>query len=69
MELEDVFPYEYMGGGYFRKKGFAKGNPKTGEKGEKAPCLHGDEAIRFLFAAIKNKLAEEQLTKETNRLE
>lgn len=53
MELQDVFPYEYTGGGYFRKKGFAKGNPATGEKGEKAPILHGMDAIKFLFEEIK----------------
>ena len=41
MELKDLFPYEYSGGGYFREKGVPKG--KTAE------ILHGMEAIKYLY--------------------
>jgi len=40
-ELDELFPFEYQGGGYFRMKGV--------KKGESAPILHGMEAIEYLF--------------------
>ena len=43
-KLEDVFPFEYITTGYFRAKGYPKG--------EKAPMLHGMNAIRYLHAAM-----------------
>lgn len=39
--LEEVFPYEYVSGGYFRHRGVSKG--------ESAETLHGMQAIEFLF--------------------
>jgi hypothetical protein len=44
MELVDVFPFEYQGGGYFRRKGVPVG--------QKAEILHGEQAIRYLFNAM-----------------
>lgn len=46
--LKDVFPYEYVGGGYFR----ANGVPKN----VAAKILHGEEAIKHLYQALKCKL-------------
>ena len=42
--MKDIFPYEYQGGGYFRKKGISKYVA--------APILHGDEAIKFVINAL-----------------
>lgn len=39
--LDEVFPFVYAGGGYFRQKGVKKGQP--------APILHGREAVEFLY--------------------
>lgn len=47
MTLEQAFPFEYVGGGYFRKKGIPKGT--------KAPILHGQQAIEFLYEALTSK--------------
>lgn len=47
-EGEDLFPFYYVGGGYFRRKGIAKGIP--------AETLHGMEAIKYLLDKFpKNK--------------
>ena len=46
-ELNELFPFEYISGGYFRQKGV--------KKGEKAEILHGDQAIRFLYESMKKK--------------
>jgi hypothetical protein len=43
-ELSTVFPYEYSGGGYFRKKHC--------DKGESAPILHGMQALEYLYSQI-----------------
>jgi len=43
MKLEDIFPFEYSGGGYFRQKGIPVG--------ETAAILHGNEAAEFVFLA------------------
>ncbi len=45
LNLNEVFPFEYAGGGYFREK-----NPK---KGEKAKILHGMDAIIFVLKKVK----------------
>jgi len=47
IELDELFPFEYKGGGYFRKKGV--------KKGESAETLHGDQAIEYLYEVMKNK--------------
>ena len=39
--LNAIFPYEYIGGGFWRQKAV--------KRGEKAKILHGDEAIKFLY--------------------
>ena len=39
-----IFPYEYMGAGYFRKKGY--------DKNTKAPILHAPEAVKFIFEQL-----------------
>lgn len=40
------FPFEYKGGGYFRDKNIAKGEP--------AEVLHGSEVVKY----IREKLVE-----------
>lgn len=47
-KLEDIFPFEYKSCGYFRLKGVPK---KT-----KAPILHGEEAIEFVYQKLKESL-------------
>jgi len=34
--MKDIFPFDYQGGGYFRRKGVPVGSPP--------PILHGNEA-------------------------
>ncbi len=46
-EIEQVFPFTYSGGGYFRKNGF--------KKGETAPILHGNQAIEFVYRCMKGE--------------
>lgn len=41
MNLKKVFPYKYVGGGYFRKIGVPKG--------KSAEILHGEKAITHLY--------------------
>jgi len=45
--LEELFPFDYEGGGYFRQKGVAKY--------VKAEVLHGMEAIKYLYERIANE--------------
>jgi hypothetical protein len=45
IELEKLFPFEYIGGGYFRLN--------TVPAGEVAPILHGEQAIEYLFSKLK----------------
>lgn len=45
--LDNLFPYEYKGGGYFRKRGV--------ERGESAPILHGQQALDYLFKKMQEK--------------
>jgi hypothetical protein len=41
-QIVDAFPFEYVGGGFFRAKGIPKG--------EEAPMLHGSEVLeQFLI--------------------
>ena len=47
-KLEDVFPFEYKSGGFFRLRGVPK---KV-----KAPILHGEEAIEFLYQKFKESI-------------
>ncbi len=48
-ELLKEFQFDYIGGGYFRKKGF--------DKGQAAPILHGqaiiEEVIKFTLQQTK----------------
>ena len=44
-ELKEIFPYEYVSGGYFRRTGK--------KKGEKAEMLHGMEAIKYVINKLK----------------
>jgi hypothetical protein len=48
--LKEVFPFEYVGGGYFREKGVPKG--------QSAKILHGMEAIKFVVEAMKEEKLE-----------
>jgi len=45
MKNPDIFPFEYQGGGYFRRKGV--------KQGDKAEILHGQEAIEYLLKKLK----------------
>lgn len=47
MPLRELFPFEYMGGGYFRKRGVPKG--------VNAEILHGKEAIEYLYKALTKR--------------
>jgi hypothetical protein len=47
-KLKDVFSFEYKSCGFFRLKGVPK---KV-----KAPILHGEEAIEFLYQKLKESL-------------
>ena len=40
VERRRDFPFEYQGGGYWRKNGVPKGEP--------APVLHGDQVLQWL---------------------
>ena len=42
--LDELFPFEYSGGGYFRRKGVPKGDV--------ADILHGMQAVGYLYAAM-----------------
>jgi len=46
-ELDRLFPFEYRGGGYFRKKGVPERVT--------APILHGMQAVEFLFSRMKTE--------------
>ena len=48
--IED-FPYEYVGGGYFREKGV--------QKGVSADIIHGMEAIKFALEWAREEPASE----------
>lgn len=50
--LKEIFPYKYMGGGVFRLKDVPKDVV--------APILHGDEAIKFLFAEMLKEFEKER---------
>jgi len=45
LSLEELFPFEYKGGGYFRMKGVAKG--------KSAEMLHGMEAVKYLYEKMR----------------
>ena len=45
-ELKKLFPFEYVGGGYFRE---------IKSQGEKAKILHGMEAIKYIIERLENE--------------
>ena len=45
-ELKQLFPFEYAGGGYFRKITATK---------EKAEILHGMEAVKYIIEKMEQK--------------
>lgn len=47
-DLNDIFPYEYKSCGYFRLKGV----PKK----KKAPILHGEEVVEYIYNKIKEQI-------------
>ena len=53
--LNILFPFEYLGGGYFRRKGVAKY--------VKAEVLHGMEAVEYLYEKIKIEDANKRVNK------
>jgi hypothetical protein len=48
--MSKEFPYEYVGGGYFRRKGVPKGEP--------AETLHGAQAVEYAYSEIERLEAE-----------
>ena len=50
-DIRKLFPYEYVGGGYFRKRNVPIG--------QKAKVLHGEQAVQYLYNNIKRVLKEE----------
>lgn len=46
--LEELFPFEYKGGGYFRKKGV--------KIGKSAEMLHGMDAISYIYDKLKAEI-------------
>jgi hypothetical protein len=46
-DLDVLFPFEYVGGGYFRKRGV-----KTGQSAE---MLHGKDAVMYVYKALRNR--------------
>ena len=56
-EFETIFPFEYQGGGYFRRKGIPQGKP--------AEMLHGIEAVQYLFNAMIKHPLTDQSTSDT----
>jgi len=57
-EFDKIFPFEYVGGGYFRKKGV--------QKGVSAEMLHGKEVPEYIYGqfveCLKSKI--QQVKKE-----
>ena len=52
IKLKEIFPFYYVGGGYFRQKGIPK---------EKvALILHGEEAIGYLLKQVNELIEKEQ---------
>jgi len=49
-ELKELFPFEYQGGGYFRKRDIPIG--------KNAEILHGEQAVKFLYDQIEKHLKE-----------
>jgi len=47
-KLAKLFPFEYVGGGYFRQKGVPVKSS--------APTLHADQAIEYLYNEMKNSI-------------
>ena len=47
-KLKDIFPFEYQGGGYFRDKDVAIGIS--------AEILHGQQAIEYVYAKLKERI-------------
>lgn len=43
-KLKELFPFEYVGGRYFRRKGIPKNVP--------AEIIHGDEAIKLIYSQM-----------------
>lgn len=54
--FNDLADFEYVGGGYFRKKGF--------NKGETAPILHGPEVLKLVQSACTENETLRQLIKD-----
>ena len=60
--LDEVFPFDYQGGGYFRRRGVPKGVT--------AEILHGQQAIEWLYAEMtKNSATEANTEKAQNPAE
>lgn len=53
---DDVFPFEYVGGGHFRRAGVPKGEP--------AETLHGEQVAEFVRAALTALEAENKALRE-----
>ena len=54
--MEKLFPFEYQGGGYFRRRGVPNGEP--------AEMLHGEQAMRYLYDEVQKQITREQVKME-----
>lgn len=51
-QIFDSFPFSYVGGGYFRRKGV--------EKGKKADIVHGDDVVKLAILQARGELDMEE---------
>lgn len=56
--LDEIFPFTYSGGGYYRMKYkiLPNGEKKDFKKGESAPVLHGNEVPKYIINKLRAKI-------------
>lgn len=52
-DLKELFPFDYIGTGYFRLKGVPKGTSATEYSEDGVGILHGMQAIEYLYKRMK----------------
>ena len=52
IKLKEIFPFKYVGGGYFRDNRIPKGKPSF--------ILHGEDAIGYLLKQVNELIEKEQ---------
>lgn len=51
-DLKDLFPFEYVGTGYFRLKGVPKGTNASEYAADGIGIIHGMQAIEYFYNRI-----------------